>query len=55
MDENKNIISIQEARKLLGKSAKAFSDNQIRILIKELQNFALILIGNLRNPDSNAK
>jgi hypothetical protein len=41
------IISIKEARKILGKDAEPLDDNQIRIIIANLQGLANLFIMNL--------
>jgi len=45
LDEEKEVISAKEARKLMGKDAQKYTDEQLKTLINKLDMIAMLHFG----------
>lgn len=45
LDEEKEVISVKEARKIMGKDAHKYTDAQIKTLINKLDMIAMLHFG----------
>lgn len=45
LDEEKEVISVKEARKLMGKDAHKYTDEQLKTLINKLDMIAMLHFG----------